>query len=64
MTVFKARSSLPPLSRLHEMQSNDPADFPVPTSREEEGQFTPLRPASSMLASPSAGPDLRPVVPR
>ena len=32
-----------PVSRLHEQQSYDPADFPVPTGREEEWRFTPLR---------------------
>jgi Fe-S cluster assembly protein SufD len=32
-----------PVSRLHEHQSYDPADFPVPTGREEEWRFTPLR---------------------
>ncbi|HTX86044.1 MAG TPA: SufD family Fe-S cluster assembly protein, partial [Streptosporangiaceae bacterium] len=32
-----------PVSRLHEKQSHDPADFPVPTGREEEWRFTPLR---------------------
>src|SRR5579875_3083810 len=31
------------VSRLHERQSFDPADFPVPTGREEEWRFTPLR---------------------
>jgi Fe-S cluster assembly protein SufD len=32
-----------PVSRLHEHQSFDPADFPVPSGREEEWRFTPLR---------------------
>ena len=32
-----------PVSRLHERQSFEPADFPVPTGREEEWRFTPLR---------------------
>jgi Fe-S cluster assembly protein SufD len=32
-----------PVSRLHEKQSYDPGDFPVPTGREEEWRFTPLR---------------------
>jgi Fe-S cluster assembly protein SufD len=32
-----------PVSRLHELQSFDLADFPVPTGREEEWRFTPLR---------------------
>ena len=32
-----------PASRLHEHQSFNPADFPVPAGREEEWRFTPLR---------------------
>jgi Fe-S cluster assembly protein SufD len=32
-----------PVSRLHERQSFELADFPVPTGREEEWRFTPLR---------------------
>jgi Fe-S cluster assembly protein SufD len=32
-----------PVSRLHEQQSYDPASFDVPTGREEEWRFTPLR---------------------
>ena len=32
-----------PVSRLHERQSFDPADFGVPAGREEEWRFTPLR---------------------
>jgi Fe-S cluster assembly protein SufD len=32
-----------PVSRLHEQQSYDPADFAVPSGREEEWRFTPLR---------------------
>jgi Fe-S cluster assembly protein SufD len=32
-----------PVSRLHEKQSFDPADFEVPSGREEEWRFTPLR---------------------
>jgi Fe-S cluster assembly protein SufD len=31
------------VSRLHEQQSYDPGDFPVPSGREEEWRFTPLR---------------------
>jgi Fe-S cluster assembly protein SufD len=31
------------VSRLHEQQSYDPADFPVPGGREEDWRFTPLR---------------------
>ena len=32
-----------PVSRLHERESFDPADFAVPAGREEEWRFTPLR---------------------
>jgi Fe-S cluster assembly protein SufD len=32
-----------PVSRLHERRSFEVADFPVPTGREEEWRFTPLR---------------------
>ena len=38
-----AVESTAPVSRLHERQSFDPADFGVPTGREEEWRFTPLR---------------------
>ena len=38
-----AVESTAPVSRLHEHQSFDLADFPVPTGREEEWRFTPLR---------------------
>ena len=36
-------SSPAPLSRLHALQSFDPADFAVPAGREEEWRFMPLR---------------------
>ena len=32
-----------PVSRLHEHQSFELAEFPVPSGREEEWRFTPLR---------------------
>src|ERR1035438_4863834 len=38
-----AVESAAPVSRLHEHHSADLADFPVPTGREEEWRFTPLR---------------------
>ncbi|HVB43453.1 MAG TPA: Fe-S cluster assembly protein SufD [Streptosporangiaceae bacterium] len=38
-----AVESAGPVSRLHGRESFDPADFPVPTGREEEWRFTPLR---------------------
>src|SRR6201994_4314655 len=39
----KAVESGAPVTRLHEHASYDPADFEVPTGREEEWRFTPLR---------------------
>ena len=38
-----AVESTAPVSRLHEHQSFSLDDFPVPTGREEEWRFTPLR---------------------
>ena len=38
-----AAESGAPVSRLHERQSFDPADFGVPSGREEEWRFTPMR---------------------
>jgi Fe-S cluster assembly protein SufD len=44
MSVLQgAVESTAPVSRLHERQSYDLADFEVPTGREEEWRFTPLR---------------------
>ena len=44
MSVLQgAVESTGPVSRLHEKGSFDPADFPVPSGREEEWRFTPLR---------------------
>jgi Fe-S cluster assembly protein SufD len=52
-----AESGGVPLSRLHERQSFDLADFPVPTGREEEWRFTPLRRLRGLHSDtgPSAG---------
>jgi Fe-S cluster assembly protein SufD len=44
-----------PVSRLHEQQSFDPADFPVPTGREEEWRFTPLRRLRSLQSDLGPG---------
>ncbi len=44
-----------PVSRLHERQSFDPADFPVPTGREEEWRFTPLRRLRGLQSEVGAG---------
>ena len=43
MSSLQGAVETAPVSRLHEQQSFDPADFPVPTGREEEWRFTPLR---------------------
>jgi hypothetical protein len=50
-----AVESTAPVSRLHERQSYDPADFPVPAGRQEEQRFTPLRP-SPLRPSPKVCP--------
>jgi len=44
-----------PVSRLHEQQSYDPADFGVPTGREEEWRFTPLRRLRGLQSDLGAG---------
>jgi Fe-S cluster assembly protein SufD len=45
-----------PLSRLHGRESYDVADFPVPSGREEEWRFTPLRRLHGLhSAGPAAG---------
>ena len=55
MTALQgAVESSAPGSRLHLHQSFEVADFPVPTSREEEWQFTPLR---RLRGLPPWGPD-------
>ena len=50
MATLQGRSSPAPHSRLHAQRSFDPADFPVPTGREEEWRFTPLRRLRSLHA--------------
>ena len=44
-----------PVSRLHERQSFDVADFPVPAGREEEWRFTPLRRLRGLHSSEGPG---------
>jgi len=44
-----------PVSRLHEQQSYDPADFAVPSGREEEWRFTPLRRLRSLHSDSGPG---------
>ena len=41
--IGRAPEDSAPVSRLHQLRSFDPADFPVPTGREEDWRFTPLR---------------------
>jgi Fe-S cluster assembly protein SufD len=50
-----AVESTAPVSRLHEHQSFSLDDFPVPTGREEEWRFTPLRRLRGLHNSPTAG---------
>jgi Fe-S cluster assembly protein SufD len=54
MSVLQgAVESTAPVSRLHEKGSFDPGDFAVPTGREEEWRFTPLRRLRGLHQSPS-----------
>jgi Fe-S cluster assembly protein SufD len=56
MTALQgAVESTAPVSRLHEHQSFSLDDFPVPTGREEEWRFTPLRKLRGLHSSPVAG---------
>jgi Fe-S cluster assembly protein SufD len=56
MTALQgAVESTAPVSRLHEHQSFSPDDFPVPSGREEEWRFTPLRKLRGLHSSPVAG---------
>jgi len=56
MTALQgAVESTAPVSRLHEHQSFALDDFPVPSGREEEWRFTPLRKLRGLHSSPVAG---------
>jgi len=55
MPALQGAVETAPVSRLHEKQSYDPADFPVPTGREEEWRFTPLRRLRGLHADVSSG---------
>jgi Fe-S cluster assembly protein SufD len=55
MPALQGAVETAPVSRLHEKQSYDPADFPVPTGREEEWRFTPLRRLRALHADLSPG---------
>jgi Fe-S cluster assembly protein SufD len=54
--LWGAVESSAPVSRLHEHRSFDVADFPVPTGREEEWRFTPLRRLRSLHADAELAP--------
>jgi Fe-S cluster assembly protein SufD len=55
MTALQgAVESTAPVSRLHEHQSFSLDDFPVPSGREEEWRFTPLRKLRGLHSSPVA----------
>ena len=43
MSALSGAVETAPVSSLHAPRSADPADFPVPSGREEEWRFTPLR---------------------
>jgi len=55
MSGLQGAAPTAPVSRLHEQQSYDPADFPVPTGREEEWRFTPLRRLRGLHSDDSVG---------
>jgi Fe-S cluster assembly protein SufD len=55
MPALQGAVETAPVSRLHEKASYDPADFPVPTGREEEWRFTPLRRLRGLHADLSPG---------
>jgi Fe-S cluster assembly protein SufD len=56
MTALQgAVESAAPVSRLHEHQSFSLDDFPVPTGREEEWRFTPLRRLRGLHNAPTGG---------
>jgi Fe-S cluster assembly protein SufD len=55
MPALQGAVETAPVSRLHEKQSYDPADFAVPTGREEEWRFTPLRRLRGLHADLSPG---------
>jgi len=55
MSSLQGAVETAPVSRLHEQQSYDPADFPVPSGREEEWRFTPLRRLRSLHSDVGPG---------
>ncbi len=55
MSGLRGAVETAPVSRLHEQQSYDPADFGVPSGREEEWRFTPLRRLRGLHSDDSLG---------
>jgi Fe-S cluster assembly protein SufD len=55
MSALQGAVETAPVSRLHEKQSYDLADFPVPSGREEEWRFTPLRRLRGLHSDDSPG---------
>jgi Fe-S cluster assembly protein SufD len=55
MPALQGAVETAPVSRLHEKQSYDLADFPVPGGREEEWRFTPLRRLRGLHSDDSPG---------
>ena len=53
---LQAAAESAPVSRLHAQQSFDVAAFPVPTGREEEWRFTPLRRIRGLHTDAELGP--------
>ena len=51
-----SRGVAPQTSRAGRLTSFDPADFPVPTGREEEWRFTPTAPLTPLFADSTSGP--------
>jgi Fe-S cluster assembly protein SufD len=55
MSALSGAVETAPVSGLHALGSRDPADFPVPTGREEEWRFTPLRRLRGLHADAELG---------
>jgi Fe-S cluster assembly protein SufD len=55
MSVLSGAVETAPVSGLHALGSRDPADFGVPTGREEEWRFTPLRRLRGLHADAELG---------
>ncbi|MEZ5116808.1 MAG: Fe-S cluster assembly protein SufD [Candidatus Nanopelagicales bacterium] len=58
-TAHRHGGAAPALDLSPQVHSVDPADFPVPTGREEEWRFTPLERLRGLLEGPPAAGDLQ-----